>query len=51
MALDANVKKAWQEIQSRHNVPVNAIGVPIRKKDAEALKVWEEEGINEFIKK
>jgi len=51
MPLDENVRSTWQDIQSRHDVPVNAIGVPIRKNDANALKVWKEEGIDGFMKK
>ncbi|MEZ4273338.1 MAG: hypothetical protein R3C68_18450 [Myxococcota bacterium] len=51
MALDEKVKQTWQDIQSRHDVPVNAIGVPIRKNDANAFKVWKDEGIDAFLKK
>ncbi len=51
MALDEKVKRTWQEIQARHNVPVNAIGVPIRKNDEQTLKVWKEEGLDNFVKK
>jgi len=50
MALDDNVKKAWQDIQKNHSIPVNAIGVPIKSNDSEALKVWTEEGIDAFMK-
>ncbi|MEZ4273337.1 MAG: hypothetical protein R3C68_18445 [Myxococcota bacterium] len=51
MALDERVKETWQNVQTRHNVPVNAIGVPIRKNDQTALKIWQEEGIAEFMRK
>ncbi len=51
MPIDDKVRATWQDIQSRHNVPVNAIGVPIRKRDTNAMNVWKEEGIGEFVKK
>lgn len=51
MALDPAVKKNWIEIQKQHSVPVNAIGVKIDSKDAATLKVWKEEGIDQYIKK
>jgi len=51
MGLDNAIKKNWIEIQKRHNVPVNAIGVKIDPKDQKTLKVWKEEGIDDFIKK
>jgi hypothetical protein len=50
MALDPAVKKNWIEIQKQHNKPVNAIGVPIDPKDEATLKVWREEGIDQFLK-
>ena len=51
MALDPAIRKNWIEIQKRHDVPVNAIGVKIDPKDANTLKVWKREGIDEFVKK
>ena len=51
MGLDNAKKKNWIEIQQRHDVPVNAIGVKIDPKDQRTLKVWKEEGIDDFIKK
>ncbi|QTA86817.1 hypothetical protein [Desulfonema magnum] len=51
MALDVAVKKNWIEIQKKFNVPVNAIGVKIKPKDQKTLKVWKEEGIDQFMKK
>lgn len=50
MALDSVVKKNWIELQKKHSVPVNAIGVKIDSKDAMTLKVWREEGIDQFLK-
>ena len=50
MALDPAVKKNWIEIQKKHNKPVNAIGVPIDPKDEATLKVWRDEGIDQFLK-
>ena len=51
MAIDPAVRKNWIEIQKKHDVPVNAIGVKINPKDEKTLKVWKEEGIDEFMKK
>lgn len=51
MALDEAIKKTWIEIQSKHDVPVNAIGMPIDPKDQVTLSVWREEGIDKFVKK
>ena len=50
MGLDNAVKKNWIEIQKRHDTPVNAIGVKIDSKDEKTLKVWKEEGIDQFVK-
>ena len=51
MGLDSAVKKNWMEIQKKHDVPVNAIGVKIDSKDEKTLTVWREEGSDEFVKK
>lgn len=51
MAISDNVKKNWIEIQKKYDVPVNAIGVKIDSKDAKTLKVWQDEGIDKFVKK
>ena len=51
MAISEAVKKTWIEVQKRFTHPVNAIGVKIDTKDAMTLKVWKEEGIDNFIKK
>jgi hypothetical protein len=51
MGLEPAIKKNWIEIQKQHYVPVNAIGVKIEPKDEKTLKVWREEGIDEFIKR
>ena len=51
VGLDNAVKKNWIEIQKRHDVPVNAIGVKIDSKDERTLKVWKEEGIDQFVKR
>jgi hypothetical protein len=50
MTVDPAVKKNWIEIQKQHNAPVNAIGVKIDPKDERTLKIWREEGIDEFVK-
>lgn len=51
MALDPAVKKNWVEIQKKFDFPVNAIGVKIKSNDKKTLKVWKEEGIDQFMKK
>ena len=51
MAIDPAVKKNWEEIQKRFDVPVNAIGVKIDDKDQKTLQVWKEHGIDKFIKR
>jgi hypothetical protein len=49
--LEPAIRKTWEEIQKKHNVPVNALGVKIDPRDARTLKVWKEEGIDRFVKK
>ncbi len=51
MALDTAVKKNWIEMQKKHSYPVNAVGVKIDPKDQKTLKVWKEEGIDQYVKK
>ena len=51
MGLNPAVKKKWIEIQKQHDVPVNAIGVKIDSKDEKTMKVWKDEGIDQFIKR
>ncbi len=51
MPIDTHIKRNWIEIQKKHTVPVNAIGVKISPKDEKTMKVWKEEGIDQFIKK
>jgi hypothetical protein len=51
MGIDASVRKNWIEIQKKHTVPVNAIGVKIKDSDSKTLKIWKDEGIDKFIKK
>lgn len=51
MAISPAVKKNWIDIQKKNEAPVNAIGVKINPKDERTLKVWKEEGIDQFIKK
>ncbi len=45
------VRKNWEEIQKKYDVPVNAIGVKIASSDEKTLKVWRDEGIDKFVKK
>lgn len=51
MTVDSAVKKNWIDVQKKHDVPVNAIGVKINPKDEKTLKVWREEGIDQFVKR
>ncbi|ADW18478.1 hypothetical protein Despr_2337 [Desulfobulbus propionicus DSM 2032] len=51
MPLDSIIKKNWIEIQKKNTAPVNAIGVKINPKDEKTMKVWREEGIDQFVKR
>jgi hypothetical protein len=51
VGINEGVKTNWIEIQKKFDVPVNAIGVKIDPKDEKTLKVWREEGIDQFVKK
>lgn len=51
MAIDPAIKKTWIELQSRHSVPVNAVGVEIDPGDKFTLEVWKSEGIDQHMKK
>ena len=51
MSLDPRVKKTWIELQKKSVVPVNALGVKIDTKDQATMRVWKQEGIDQFVKK
>ena len=51
MAITEAIRKNWEEIQKKHGHPVNAIGVKIDAKDERTLRIWREEGIDQFVKK
>jgi hypothetical protein len=51
MGINPAVKKNWIDIQKKHDVPVNAIGVKIDAKDEKTMKVWKEEGIDQFLRR
>jgi len=51
MPLDPRMKKNWIDLQKKSEVPVNAIGVKIDPKDQATLRVWKQEGIDQFVKK
>jgi len=51
MSLDSTVRKNWEEIQKKHDIPVNAIGMKVDPKDQATLKVWRDEGIDQFMKR
>ena len=50
MAIDPNIKQNWQELQSKFNYPVDALGRPIDTGDSETLAVWSNEGIDQFLR-
>jgi hypothetical protein len=50
MAVPEQIKKHWIEIQKKYDEPVNAIGVRIDPNDSVTLKVWRDEGIDQFRK-
>ena len=51
MSLNDQVRKNWETIQQKYDVPVNAIGVKIATNDEKTLKIWRDEGIDKFLKK
>lgn len=51
MAIDIRIKRNWIEIQKKNTLPVNAIGVKINPKDEKTMRVWKEEGIDQYLKK
>lgn len=51
MPINPAVKKNWIELQKKYDVPVNAIGAKINPSDEKTLKVWQEEGIDRFMKR
>jgi hypothetical protein len=51
MPIDPSIKKNWISIQTKRDYPVNAIGMKIDPKDAQTMKVWKDEGIDQFLKK
>lgn len=51
MPADPKVLKNWEKLQEKFNFPVDALGRPIDMKDQETLKVWQQEGIDRFLKK
>ena len=50
MALNKQIKENWEKLQEKYNYPVDALGRPIDTKDQETLKVWRNEGIDQFQK-
>ena len=51
MAIEPDIKNNWEKLQEKYNYPVDALGRPIDPKDQVTLKVWHEEGIDQFQKK
>ena len=50
MSLKPEMRKNWIEVQKRYDYPVNAIGVKINTSDKATLKIWKDEGIDQFMK-
>ncbi|MDH3349131.1 MAG: hypothetical protein OEM02_13660 [Desulfobulbaceae bacterium] len=50
MGIKPEFKKNWVEVQKKNSDPVNAIGIKIDPKDKETLRVWKEEGIDQYLK-
>ena len=50
MPVPEAVKNTWIELQKQCSYPVNAIGVRINSNDEKTLKVWREEGIDQYLK-
>ena len=51
MPVDPKVKKQWEKLQEKYNFPVDALGRPIDSKDQKTLRVWRDEGIDNFMNK
>jgi hypothetical protein len=51
MPIETTIKDNWERLQEKYNYPVDALGRPIDPKDQETLKVWREEGIDQFVRK
>jgi hypothetical protein len=51
MALDPSVKQNWEKIQQQYAYPVDALGRPIDPNDVETLRIWRDEGLDQFVKK
>ena len=49
MAINPEIKKNWQELQSKFDFAVDAVGRPIDQNDEETLNVWHNEGIDSFL--
>lgn len=51
MELNPAIKRNWIELQKKCEFPVNAIGIKISSNDTKTLKVWREEGIDNFMRR
>lgn len=47
--MDPDVKESWKKLQSQYDYPVDALGRPIDDGDQDTLKVWQDEGIDQFV--
>jgi hypothetical protein len=50
MSISPFARSVWEDVQKKHDVPVNAIGMRIDPGDAETLKLWKKLGIDRFVK-
>lgn len=51
VTISAAVRKNWEEVQKRHDVPVNAIGIKIDARDQATLKIRKDLGIDKCMTK
>jgi hypothetical protein len=51
MSLENSVKQNWERIQQQYDYPVDALGRPIDPNDSETLRVWRDEGLDQFVKR
>ncbi|HEX3049905.1 MAG TPA: hypothetical protein VHP83_04560 [Aggregatilineaceae bacterium] len=51
MPVDPTIKKQWEKVQAKYDYPVDALGRPIDPKDQKTLRVWQDEGIDRFVKR
>jgi hypothetical protein len=51
MPLDPSIKDSWTKLQEQYDYPVDALGRPIDQNDKDTLRVWQDEGIDQFMQR